>query len=413
MKLSNYFLLLAGTVFSAEGGNLRGLKQSSSSSDEASDSTASAAAADTSTSSSSGFNYWFDMSGPDVIVDDFPGAGKATFLDPTKISNNTMSLAVLHLLPGGIRELHWHPSAVEWGFVTQGTCRITLMNNAGQYNDMDASVGDIWSFPASWGHAIQGIDENVGCKMVLFFNSPELPTYNDLGLSEISSYFPNDVLSENLNTPEDVVETFYKQASTKGPLIVTQGPMPPPPMAQSTNPLPESPLINILDGTCFDAGSGGYIYEVRDDVFPFTKSMSGGLIQMAAGALRDIHWHPNADEMHTVLKGQLKVTVVGIGGARQTFTLKAGDVGFVPRGFAHTFEAVGEETQVLLAFNDPNWQTQELSTWLAVSPQYLTAASLNTTVGVVEGFPNATEDFIGSTSSACPTSPTLPTCYGC
>jgi oxalate decarboxylase len=278
------------------------------------------------------------------------------------------------------------------------------MNNDNQDDNLEVGVGDIWFFPQSWGHSIQGVDEEVGCKMVLFFNTPMLPTYNDLSISEILSAFPTEAVSDNTNTPEGVVKTFHQ-----GAIVVNKGYMPPGPFPKSTSPLPESPTINILNGTCASFGSGGYMYEIKNDIFPATNAMSGALVHLDAGTLRDIHWHPNADEMHYVLKGSLKVSVYGIGGAKDTFYLNKGDVGFVPKGFAHYFEALEEETDILLTFNSPNWQTQELSSWLAVVPPYLTAISLNVSTEAIEGFPKTVEDFI----DGCPLSPSLPNCYGC
>lgn len=362
---------------------------------------------DDDTSSPKQYYYGFNMT-RDGIVDDFGEAGSAVFLDQTKVTNVTMALGVLQLLPGGVRELHWHPSATEWGFVSEGTCRISLMDNDGHWDNLEVSVGGIWNFPQSWGHTIQGVDEKVGCKMILFFDNPEIPTYDDLGLSGILSGFPSDVVSENTNTPENVVKTFHK-----GTIVVNKGPFPPPPFPASTNPIPQSPVINILEGNCYNYGSGGYIYEIKNDVFPAATTMSGGLIHLNNSTLRDIHWHPNADEMHYVLSGKLQVSVLGVGGANETFILDAGSVGFVPRGFAHYFEAVGEETEVLLAFNSPSWTTQELSTWLAVFPQYLTASTLNVTVDALKDFPTSTEYFIGDSYVGCPANPTVPECYGC
>lgn len=400
MKLSTSIIFsLAASAFSAEA--LRGTRKLQPGAQAASNT------GSVTNPPPSQYNYGFNMT-KDGIVKKFGEAGSATFMDVTKVTNLTMSLAVIDLAPGAVRELHWHPSSTEWGFVTSGTCRITLMDNEGHYDNIETSVGDIWNFPESWGHSIQGVDEKVGCKMILFFNTPELPTYDGLGLSEILSGFPANVVSENTNTPEDVVKGFYQ-----GTITMNTGPMPPPDFPQSKNPLSEWPVINILQGTCKSYGTGGNMYEVKDDVFPAATTMSGGLISLKAGTLRDIHWHPDSSELHYVLKGKLQVSVLGIGGANQTFILDAGSVGFVPRGFAHYFEAVGEDTEVLLAFDSPSWQTQELSTWLAVTPPYLIAATLNVTVDAVKDFPTTTEYFIGDSADGCPSNPTLPECYGC
>ena len=99
----------------------------------------------------------------------FPrGGGRIKPLDPTQISSNTMGFAYLELFPGGVRELHWHPLSAEWTYVLEGTCALNVMNNDGQYTNGIARAGDVWYFAKSFGHALQGLDPEHGCKMVGF-----------------------------------------------------------------------------------------------------------------------------------------------------------------------------------------------------------------------------------------------------
>jgi hypothetical protein len=93
--------------------------------------------------------------------------------------------------------------------------------------------------------------------------------------------FPVDALSENLHTPEAVIKSFPQEI-----VLVTQGPFPPPPLAESTNQLPSSPMFTVEDGPCKDLGKGGYIYEVKSDIFPAATSMSGGLIREGSFVLK-------------------------------------------------------------------------------------------------------------------------------
>jgi oxalate decarboxylase len=343
-----------------------------------------------------GFNYHVALSEENWTV--FPGAGRIKILEPKDISNNTMGFGYLELLPGGIRELHWHPFSTEWGFITEGECRFTLMDNDGNYENGYAKKGDIWNFPTSFAHSIQGVDPDYGCKMALFFSAPYEPTVNDISISEMMTAFPRDVLEENLGAPADVIASFYQQS-----VSVSPGPFPPPEFPESTSPLKTSPIFYTPNGTCVETGDGGYLYMVRQDNFPGVTEMSGGYMHLSNGTLRDIHWHPNANEMQYVLNGTLKVGIYSIEGVRNTYTLNAGDVGFVPKGMAHYLEAIDGPADILLTFDSPSWTTQELSTMLAQVPSYITAASINTTIQVVDQyFPKATQDFFGDTFIGCP-----------
>lgn len=209
--------------------------------------------------------------------------------------------------------------------------------------------------------------------------------------------FPVGILSENLNTRAETIKTFPNEL-----VLVTQGPFPPPMIAESKNPLPKSPMFTVENGLCKDLGKGGYIYEVKKDIFPASDTMSGGFIHLERGSMREIHWHPNADEMHYVISGSLQVSVYGVGGQLDRYVIEAGDVGFVPEGFAHYLEAVSGPADFLVTFNNPEWKNQEFSTWMAVTPPELTAISLQTTRESIANFPNSTTLFYGKQLNGCP-----------
>jgi oxalate decarboxylase len=60
----------------------------------------------------------------------------------------------MRLGPGGIRELHWHLAA-EWGYVTNGSMRATMLDQLGQAYVRDIKEGDIWYFPAGFPRSLQ------------------------------------------------------------------------------------------------------------------------------------------------------------------------------------------------------------------------------------------------------------------
>ena len=64
---------------------------------------------------------------------------------------------LMSLVPGGLRELHWHANAAEWAYVIKGQCRVTTINPQGQSQIVDFNAGDVWYFPRGFGHSIQGI----------------------------------------------------------------------------------------------------------------------------------------------------------------------------------------------------------------------------------------------------------------
>jgi quercetin dioxygenase-like cupin family protein len=77
---------------------------------------------------------------------------------------------LMSLVPGGLRELHWHANAAEWAYVIKGQCRVTTINPQGQSQIVDFNAGDVWYFPRGFGHSIQGIGSE-DCLFVLVFDN--------------------------------------------------------------------------------------------------------------------------------------------------------------------------------------------------------------------------------------------------
>ena len=69
--------------------------------------------------------------------------------------------------------------------------------------------------------------------------------------------------------------------------------------------------------------------------------MTGVVLEMEAGALRELHWHPNAAEWQYILSGEFNVTLFGSQGRWREEKLSQGDVGYIPQGFGHSIENIG------------------------------------------------------------------------
>ncbi|RAI25816.1 cupin domain-containing protein, partial [Rhodoplanes serenus] len=83
------------------------------------------------------------------------------------------------------------------------------------------------------------------------------------------------------------------------------------------------------------------------------------------GALRRMHWHPNADEWQYWIKGKGRMTVFDAGPRARTFDFQPGDVGVVPKNQGHYIQNTGtEDLQVLIIFKAPEYQEVDLSNWL-------------------------------------------------
>lgn len=112
--------------------------------------------------------------------------------------------------------------------------------------------------------------------------------------------------------------------------------------------------------------------------FPVSASISASLIDLAAGDLREPHWHPNSDEWLFVMAGEIRMTIVDGDGVPSRFDCGPEDVAFVPQGFGHYVENVGEVTaKLMLIHNHAEFTTVNLSEWVAGGSTGVFASTLN------------------------------------
>ena len=117
--------------------------------------------------------------------------------------------------------------------------------------------------------------------------------------------------------------------------------------------------------------------------------MTGVVLDMEVGALRELHWHPNASEWQYVLSGDLRVTLFGSNGRWRQETLSQGDVGYIPQGFGHSIENVGSgKARILIVFNSGHYQTINLSQWIAGNSTDVLATNFGQDPALFERFPH-------------------------
>jgi oxalate decarboxylase len=77
---------------------------------------------------------------------------------------------------------------------------------------------------------------------------------------------------------------------------------------------------------------GGREWRVDATSFPISTTITGTILEIDPGALRELHWHPTADEWQYIIDGQAAVTMFGSHGRFRVETLAKGDAGYIPQG---------------------------------------------------------------------------------
>ena len=82
--------------------------------------------------------------------------------------------------------------------------------------------------------------------------------------------------------------------------------------------------------------------------FPISTGIAAAMVTIKPGAMREMHWHPNASEWQYWIKGKGRMTVVTTGATARTVDFNANDVGYVPSMAGHCIKNTGSEDLVFL-----------------------------------------------------------------
>lgn len=288
----------------------------------------------------------------------------------------TMAGVNMRLVPGGIREMHWHKEG-EWGYMLGGRARITAVDPSGANFIDDVGPGDIWYFPAGIPHSIQGLEE--GCEFLLVFDDGNFSENETFLLSDWLVHTPRDVLARNFgvaeaafaNLPVDVEhDRWIFAGDIPGPLDTDRVVSP-----AGTTRLSYSFKLSQMQPMKV---AGGQVRIVDSSVFPAASTIAAALVEVEPGGLRELHWHPNNDEWQYFLEGQGRMTAFTSSGKARTFDFQAGDVGYVPFATGHYIENTGKgPLRFLEMFKSAYFADISLNQWMALSPQRMVQQHLN------------------------------------
>jgi oxalate decarboxylase len=293
----------------------------------------------------------------------------------------------MRLIRGGIRELHWHQAA-EWGYVSRGAVRVTTVDPAGRANVEDIGEDGLWYFPTGLPHSLQGIGED-GAEFILAFDDGRQTEYNTLLLSEWLAHTPPDVLAQNFNVP---VETFSKLPLHQ--LYIFPGQMPgalaeEQAQVQSAGPIPNPSTFALGSMPPTRKTAGGEARIADSHNFKASLTIAAALVIVHPGGLREMHWHPNADEWQYYIAGQGEMTVFDVGPRAVTQNFRPGDIGYVKKSLGHYIKNTGDtDLKFLEIFRSDRFEDISLSDWLAHTPRNLVAQHLNVDSSIIAQFPS-------------------------
>jgi oxalate decarboxylase len=284
--------------------------------------------------------------------------------------SKTMAGVEMRLISGGIRELHWHVAS-EWALMLYGSARITAVDQEGRGYVNDVHEGDLWLFPGGIPHSIQGLGPD-GCKFLLVFKDGNFNEFGTFLLTDFMHHTPKEVLAKNFDVPES---TFAKVPTRE--LFIFQRELPRPlaeekrQVEEVTGAVPHPFDFRPSEMKPSKVSKGGEVRIVDRKNFPATD-IAAAIVTVKPGGLRELHWHPHADEWQYYVKGKGRMTVFAAGGLARTMDFEGGDVGYINIAMPHYIENTGDEDlEFVEVFPTPFYEDISLAEWLAHTPSRL------------------------------------------
>jgi oxalate decarboxylase len=300
--------------------------------------------------------------------------------------SKTLAGVNMRLTAGGCRELHWH-TAAEWAIMLYGTARITAIDADGKSFVADVKKNDLWFFPSGIPHSIQGLQPD-GCEFMLVFDDGEFSESETVLLSDAMAHLPPEVLSKNFGVGEQAFqnvpkqELFIFQTDVPGGLEVDQKAA-----AGALGKSPKDFAFRTLDMPPTKQTKGGDVRIVDSSKFKVSTTAMA-MVTVHPGGMRELHWHPNADEWQYFISGKGRMTVVATGNKARTMDFQEGDVGYVQKSLLHYVENTGDTDLVFLEiFKSDHYADFSLSEWLAHTPPELVMAHLRIDKATLDAIP--------------------------
>ena len=256
--------------------------------------------------------------------------------------------------------------------------------------------GDLSYFPAGLPHSLQGLEPD-GCEFVIAFDNGDSSEFNTLLVTDWIAHTPPEVLAKSFGVPVEAFKNIPVHSKW-----IYQSNVPAPPLADVEAQIAASagkppnpyvfrradfkPLVETKSGTVGLADSTNFLV---------SKTIAATVVTIKPGGLRDMHWHPNADEWNYWIKGDGRVTVFNTGPQAITANFHPGDIGYVKKAFGHYVENIGDTDLVYMeVFRADRFEEVSLSDWLAHSPIDMVAETLNLDPSVIAQFPKDRPDLV-------------------
>ncbi len=114
---------------------------------------------------------------------------------------------------------------------------------------------------------------------------------------------------------------------------------------------------------------GGTLHRAVKDNFSSLQGFAVQSLRLDVNGIREPHLHPNAAQLDYCISGNARVGILGPDGQLEVFELEQGSLSFIPQGYIHWIENIGQgPLHFLLVLSNEKPQTIEVPDIVAAVP---------------------------------------------
>ena len=146
---------------------------------------------------------------------------------------------------------------------------------------------------------------------ILIFDNGYFSEFGTFSITDWIGHAPKSLLAKNFGLPESAFDGFPSEE-----VYFARGAIPPEQIPENLQgprvAPPQTHKFRMLSEAPHGVFKGGREWRVDSTRFPISTTITGVILDLEPGALRELHWHPNADEWQYVIEGDVSVTMFGV-----------------------------------------------------------------------------------------------------
>lgn len=153
---------------------------------------------------------------------------------------------------------------------------------------------------------------------------------------------------------------------------------------------------------------GGWTRQVTERELGISKKIAGVEMRLNAGAIRELHWHKEAEWAY-MLYGNARITAIDAQGRNFVDDVGVGDLWYFPGGIPHSIQGLGPDgCEFLLVFDDGAFDEDStflISDWFKHTPNDVLGKNFGVPASLFGHTPNPDQLYIFKSSVPAPLGP--------